>query len=82
MNMTSVTGTINPWTSKIQLEEKPSPGYARNVMLLIKVARIDMPTAQDGTLPLAVKNFFRLFWFLENLRLTAIGIISDPAMMI
>jgi hypothetical protein len=61
MNKTSVMGTIKPCTSNIQFEEKPSPGYARNVMLLIKVARIDMPTAQEGMLPPAVKYFFRLF---------------------
>jgi hypothetical protein len=64
------------------LEEKPSPGYARNVMLLISVARIDIPTAQDGMLPLAVKNCFRLSCFRENLRLINTGITSDNAMMI
>ena len=48
-------GTIKPCTNNIQLEENPSPGYAKKVMLLMSVANIDMPIAQEGIFPLARK---------------------------
>lgn len=48
-------GTINPCTNNIQLEENPSPGYARKVILLINVAKIDIPIAHEGIFPLARK---------------------------
>jgi len=71
-------GTINPCTRSIQFEDQPAPGYAKNVMLLIRVARIDIPTAQAGIEPWAVKNFLILFWFLENFKLIRMGIIREP----
>jgi len=61
-------GTISPCTSRIQFEEKPSPGYARKVTLLIRVARMDMPIAQEGNFPFALKYVLVLFCRLENRR--------------
>jgi hypothetical protein len=79
---TSVIGTINPCTSLIQFDEYPSPGYARKVILLISVAKIDIPTAQAGKEPPALKKLLMLFCFLENRRLMKRGTNSDRLMII
>ena len=59
-------GTIKPCTSRIQVDEKPSPGYARNVTLLMSVAMSDMPIAQAGMEPRDTKYFLVEFCPFEN----------------
>jgi len=45
---TSTPSTMKPGTSSLQLPANDEPGYAMNVMLLIKVAKTEMPIAQCG----------------------------------
>ena len=58
---TSTIGTMSPCTSRIQLPAYAAPGYARNVTELMSVAKIDIPIAQSGTRPEAVKYAFESF---------------------
>jgi hypothetical protein len=50
-------------------------------MLLINVARIDIPIAHAGRDPLAVKYLFILFCFFANFKLMATGIASEQAII-
>jgi hypothetical protein len=51
-------------------------------MLLIRVARIDIPTAQAGSEPPALKKLLILFCFLEKSRLMRMGIRRDTPIRI